>query len=96
MLVIHKNILYFCVVIQLKAIKMSQTINTYDYGAHRYNPVNMRWDKGDPLTEKYREISSYVYRHGNPIMLLDFDEKRLDHIKYHLILLRKVCCLFCL
>jgi hypothetical protein len=49
----------------------------------------MRWDRGDPLTEKYREISSYVYRHDNPIMLLDFDEKKVRPYKISLDFIKK-------
>ena len=48
-------------------------LNTYDYGARQYNPVTARWDRVDPLAEKYYSISSYAYVNNNPIMLVDPD-----------------------
>lgn len=46
-------------------------LNTYDYGARQYNPVTARWDRMDPLCEKYYNISPYAYCHNNPVMLVD-------------------------
>ena len=46
-------------------------LNTYDYGARQYNPVTARWDRMDPLCEKYYGISPYAYCHNNPVMLVD-------------------------
>lgn len=48
-------------------------LNTYDYGARQYNPIVGRWDRIDPLCEKYYNVSPYVYCHNNPIMLVDPD-----------------------
>ena len=48
-------------------------LNTYDYGARQYNPVTARWDRVDPLCEKYYGISPYAYCHDNPIMCIDPD-----------------------
>jgi len=31
-------------------------LNTYDYGARQYNPVTARWDRMDPLCEKYCKV----------------------------------------
>ena len=42
-------------------------LNTYDYGARQYNPVTARWDRMDPLCEKYYGVSPYVYCHNNPV-----------------------------
>ena len=28
-------------------------LNTYDYGTRQYNPITARWDRVDPLAEKY-------------------------------------------
>ena len=39
-------------------------LNTYDYGARQYNPVLGRWDRVDPLCEKYYSVSPYVYCAG--------------------------------
>jgi RHS repeat-associated protein len=46
-------------------------LNTYDYGARQYNPVTARWDRVDPLAEKYYAISPYVYCNNNPIRFID-------------------------
>ena len=48
-------------------------LNTYDYGARQYNPVTARWDRIDPLCEKYYNVSPYNYCHNNPVMLIDPD-----------------------
>ena len=46
-------------------------LNTYDYGARQYNPVTARWDRVDPLCEKYYAISPYAYCGDNPINAID-------------------------
>ena len=46
-------------------------LNTYDYGARQYNPVTARWDRVDPLCEKYYDVSPYGYCHNNPVRLVD-------------------------
>ena len=48
-------------------------LNTYDYGARQYNPVTARWDRMDPLAEKYSGVSPYVYCVNNPIKYIDPD-----------------------
>lgn len=48
-------------------------LNTYDYGARQYNPIVGRWDRVDPLCEKYYSISPYAYCHNNPAMFVDPD-----------------------
>ena len=48
-------------------------LNTYDYGARQHYPVLARWDRIDPLCEKYYNISPYAYCANNPIMLVDPD-----------------------
>ncbi len=50
-------------------------LNTYDYGARQYNPVTGRWDRMDPLSEKYTPYSPYNYCLNNPVMLVDPDGK---------------------
>jgi len=47
----------------------------YYYGARYMQPITSVWYGIDPLTEKYPEISGYVYCHGNPITLVDLDGK---------------------
>ena len=46
-------------------------LNTYDYGARQYNPVTVRWDRMDPLCEKYYDVSPYNYCRNNPVMRTD-------------------------
>ena len=48
-------------------------LNTYDYGARQYNPVLARWDRMDPLAEKYPHLSAYCYAADNPIRYIDPD-----------------------
>ena len=48
-------------------------LDTYDYGARQYDPVTARWDRVDPLSEKYYDVSPYVYCHNNPVMCIDSD-----------------------
>ena len=46
-------------------------LNTYDYGARQYNPITARWDRIDPLAEKYYNVSPYNYCMNNPVILVD-------------------------
>ena len=48
-------------------------LNTYDYGARQYNPVTARWDRVDPLSEKYYSVSPYAYCFNNPVKFIDPD-----------------------
>lgn len=48
-------------------------LNTYDYGARQYNSLVGRWDRMDPLCEKYYSISPYAYCLNNPIRMIDKD-----------------------
>ena len=52
-------------------------LNTYDYGARQYNPATARWDRMDPLCEKYYNISPYAYCTNNPIRFIDPDGKKV-------------------
>ena len=46
-------------------------LNTYDYGARQYNSLFGRWDRMDPLCEKYYSISPYAYCANNPVLCID-------------------------
>ena len=48
-------------------------LNTYDYGARQHYPVLARWDRIDPLCEKYYNITPYNYCSDNPVNTTDPD-----------------------
>ena len=56
-----------------KELDKMHGLNTYDYGARQYNPVTARWDRMDPLCEKYYGMSPYAYCHNNPTNRVDLD-----------------------
>ena len=65
-----------------KELDKMHGLNTYDYGARQYDPILARWDRIDPLCEKYYSFSHYNYCHNNPVNSIDpdgrddlFDEK---------------------
>ncbi|MBE6266222.1 MAG: RHS repeat-associated core domain-containing protein [Prevotella ruminicola] len=54
-----------------KELDKMHGLNTYDYGARQHDPILARWDRIDPLCEKYYSVSPYVYCANNPIMFVD-------------------------
>ena len=60
-----------------KELETMHGLNTYDYGARQYNPVTARWDRVDPLCEKYYSISPYAYCGGNPMNFIDPDGRKI-------------------
>ena len=50
---------------------LGASIPLLDFGARMYNPAIARWTAADPLSEKYYDISPYVYCLGNPIVNID-------------------------
>lgn len=52
-------------------------LNTYDYGARQYDPITGRWDRMDPLCEKYYSVSPYAYCHNNPVNFIDPNGKEI-------------------
>ena len=54
-----------------KELDKMHGLNTYDYGARQHDPILARWDRIDPLAEKYYNVSPYVYCHNNPINAID-------------------------
>lgn len=58
-----------------KELDKMHGLNTYDYGARQHDPILARWDRLDPLCEKYYGTSLYVYCHDNPVNRVDPDGK---------------------
>ena len=56
-----------------KELDRMHGLDTYDYGARQYYAPAMRWDRVDPLAEKYYHISPYVYCADNPVNYFDPD-----------------------
>ena len=56
-----------------KELDLMHGLNTYDYGARQYDPILARWDRVDPLAEKYYYISPYAYCAGDPVNKFDPD-----------------------
>ena len=48
-------------------------LSTYDYGARQHDPILGRWDRIDPLCEKYYSTSPYAYCRNNPVIRIDVD-----------------------
>ncbi|SEW16931.1 RHS repeat-associated core domain-containing protein [Prevotella aff. ruminicola Tc2-24] len=53
-------------------------LNTYDYGARQHDPVLARWDRIDPLCEKYYGVSPYAYCANNPVRFIDPDGRTIE------------------
>ena len=56
-----------------KELDLMHGLNTYDYGARQHDPILARWDRIDPLCEKYYSTSPYAYCVNNPVILVDPD-----------------------
>ena len=60
-----------------KELDRMHGLNTYDYGARQYNLILGRWDRMDPLCEKYYNVSPYAYCGNNPVRYIDPDGKKI-------------------
>ena len=58
-----------------KELDKMHGLNTYDYGARQHDPILARWDRIDPLCEKYYNVSPYAYCANIPIKYVDPDGK---------------------
>ena len=61
-----------------KELDLMHGLNTYDYGARQHDPILARWDRIDPLCEKYYSTSPYAYCMNNPVRFIDPDGRRWD------------------
>ena len=60
-----------------KELDKMHGLNTYDYGARQHDPILARWDRIDPLCEKYYSLSPYAYCGNNPMNAIDPDGKKV-------------------
>ena len=60
-----------------KELDRMHGLDTYDYGARQYDPILGRWDRMDPLCEKYYSVSPYAYCANNPVNAVDPDGKKV-------------------
>ena len=61
---------------------MFHGLDTYDYGARQYDPILGRWDRMDPLCEKYYDVSPYAYCGDNPVNAIDADGRKVIPVHY--------------
>ena len=61
-----------------KELDRMHGLDTYDYGARQYDPILARWDRVDPMAEKYYGISPYVYCANSPMKYIDPDGKVVE------------------
>ena len=64
-----------------KELDLMHGLNTYDYGARQYDPITGRWDRVDPLCEKYYSVSPYAYCNNNPAMFIDLNGCEPDSLE---------------
>ncbi len=56
-----------------KELDRTNGLDLYDFGARMYDPILGRWDRMDPMCEKYYSVSPYAYCHNNPVNRVDPD-----------------------
>ena len=63
-----------------KELDRMHGLDTYDYGARQYDPVLCRWDRIDPLCEKYYSVSPYAYCMNKPVKNVDPDGREVLNV----------------
>lgn len=65
-----------------KELDRMHGLDTYDYGARQHDPILARWDRMDPLCEKYYSISPYAYCANSLVVLVDPDGRKTEIHSY--------------
>ncbi|MDY6437933.1 MAG: RHS repeat-associated core domain-containing protein [Prevotella sp.] len=66
-----------------KELVRFQGLDWLDYGARWYDPATLRWNRVDPMAEKYTYVSPYSFCLNNPIRYVDLDGRAPgDKFKY--------------
>ena len=60
-----------------KELDKMHGLNTYDHGTRQYDPILARWDRLDPLAEKYYPLNPYNYCGNSPIKNIDPDGSKI-------------------
>ena len=62
-----------------KEFDLMHGLNTYDYGARQHDPILARWDRIDPLCEKYRiHIVRIILKMKLAEKIFDTAEEKID------------------
>ncbi len=56
-----------------KELDRTSGLDTYDFGARMYFADRLQWGQMDPMSEKYYDVSPYVYCANNPLINIDSD-----------------------
>ena len=61
--------------------ELDQETEPYYYGARYMNPVTSVWYRVGPMTEKYLNITAYLYCHANPIRLINPNGENIEVVR---------------
>ena len=60
--------------------ELDEETGLYYYGARYYDPRTSIWLSTDPLAEKYKNLSPYIYVGNNPIVAIDPDGRGILNV----------------